>query len=251
MIRSGGNRFLILDPKPMASVRIVCFPVAGSGGTIFSQWSKLASQNTEIIAYSPPGRDLRSSEPPTATWDDLVEDAVNAVSSLPFKSIALYGHSMGGLLSAHVADQLRKQKETTIKAIGIGGFPGPLNHQFAIDFVDRIANREGEELLAIIEETFGHLPESMANNDIRALTSEHLTVDLQLLPVSIPGRFNVGAPIVAAYGDADPFVSDVQCAQWSSATSDGTECVSYSGGHFDLISAGQAIIPRLERYCLP
>jgi medium-chain acyl-[acyl-carrier-protein] hydrolase len=85
--------------KPVAGIRIFCFPYAGGASRTYMSWSHAAGPAVEICPVMLPGHEARMAEPLATSMDALV--AQLALELLPFLDApyALVGHSMGGLMA--------------------------------------------------------------------------------------------------------------------------------------------------------
>jgi len=96
-------------PNPRARLRLLCFPYAGGGVSVFRAWPDLLPSEIEVWAIQLPGRDGRLREP---IPDDLQTLAFAVAKGLgprldvPF---ACFGHSMGALLAFEFAREIRRR----------------------------------------------------------------------------------------------------------------------------------------------
>jgi medium-chain acyl-[acyl-carrier-protein] hydrolase len=92
-----------------ASLRLFCCPYAGGSTQIFHAWPHSLPPTIEVCPIELPGRGTRLQEPPFTRLLPLVQ--VIAQELLPHldKPFALFGHSMGALVSFELARQLRRQ----------------------------------------------------------------------------------------------------------------------------------------------
>ena len=102
--------FFCMRPKPLASIRLFCFPFGGGGASVFHQWSDAMGDDIEIRALQLPGRETRYSEPSGKDINYLVKNIVQALVAYQDKPFALFGYSLGSLLAFEVCRELRRQK---------------------------------------------------------------------------------------------------------------------------------------------
>jgi len=84
---------------PRARVRLLCFPYAGGGATLFARWHDALPVEIDVCAVQLPGRQTRVGDPPIGRLDalvDAVDDGLSHLSDLPW---ALFGHSFGSLVA--------------------------------------------------------------------------------------------------------------------------------------------------------
>lgn len=94
--------------KPKARVRLFCFPYAGGGAAIYRTWSKNLPSEIEVCPVQLPGRENRLLEPAFSGMHSLIDALTEAL--LPYLDMpyALFGHSMGSLISFELARHLRR-----------------------------------------------------------------------------------------------------------------------------------------------
>jgi external thioesterase TEII len=107
-------------------INLVCLPFAGgnkySYRPLFTESSTVFSTST--LEY--PGRGTRIFEDLTSDIDKLVNDLFNQLKPILSKgNYALYGHSLGGLLTYLLAVKIRENKAELPKHIFITGASGP------------------------------------------------------------------------------------------------------------------------------
>ncbi len=76
----------------------------------FRPWAmaRLFSPDIEVHAIELPGRGTRQDEPPITEFTELIAPLIDALLPFAKKDIALFGHSLGGLLAFEVARQLQR-----------------------------------------------------------------------------------------------------------------------------------------------
>ena len=90
-------------------MRLFCFPYAGGGASIFSNWSQSVPVNIEVATVQLPGREWRIQEPLLDSISALVDDALEGITPYLDKPFALLGTSMGGIRIFELARRLRAQ----------------------------------------------------------------------------------------------------------------------------------------------
>jgi medium-chain acyl-[acyl-carrier-protein] hydrolase len=87
-------------------VRLLCFPHAGAGPSIFNEWANLLPQFVELMGVVYPGRECRSAESPSCNLVDIVEPLVEEVAGLDDMPCAFFGHSMGAYVGFELSRRL-------------------------------------------------------------------------------------------------------------------------------------------------
>jgi surfactin synthase thioesterase subunit len=117
-IVSGNGWFRVYAPCHPVSLRLVCFPYAGGGASVFQSWPGLLPPTFEVIAVQYPGRQDRYDEEFVTDMGTLADAIAPAVASLPSCPMAFFGHSLGATIAFEVAIRLHPR------------FPTPLAHLF-------------------------------------------------------------------------------------------------------------------------
>ena len=99
--------FQCRKPNPRARLRLLCFPYAGGGVSVFRAWPDLLPAEIEVWAIQLPGHDGRLREPIPAELQTLALAAADGLGPALDTPFACFGHSMGALLAFEFARQLR------------------------------------------------------------------------------------------------------------------------------------------------
>src|SRR5215467_3967748 len=80
-------------------LRLLCFPYAGGSSSSYRSWSAALPEGIEICPVELAGRGNRFQEAPCRDLGGLVRDLSNELRPLLDIPFAIFGHSMGALLS--------------------------------------------------------------------------------------------------------------------------------------------------------
>ena len=97
------------QPNPQANLRLFCFPYAGGSAAIFRTWPNNLPSHVEVCAVEYPGRGRQIKSAPLTRLEPLVEAIAPVLLPYLDKPFALFGHSMGGLVSFELTRLLRSQ----------------------------------------------------------------------------------------------------------------------------------------------
>src|SRR5688500_6835812 len=86
-------------PNPRARLRLFCFPYAGGGPAIYRLWPQSLPSLVEVCVAQLPGRGTRLKDQPFTSLEALIEAAAEAIAPLLDKPFALFGHSMGAMIT--------------------------------------------------------------------------------------------------------------------------------------------------------
>ncbi|OZY86385.1 hypothetical protein CBP51_04990 [Cellvibrio mixtus] len=115
----------IPQPKANAPIRLVCFPYAGGGASLFFPWLNLMPEKVEVAIIQLPGRGTRFSESPYESMDDIVECIYRALKELPSKELIFFGHSMGARIAYEITLRIYHRKEQLPVHFIASGSPAP------------------------------------------------------------------------------------------------------------------------------
>jgi medium-chain acyl-[acyl-carrier-protein] hydrolase len=87
----------------LTRVRLFCFPPAGAGASVFRNWPTALPRTIEVCSIQPPGREARIREPASIPFSSAVDSIASEIAQLTGLPFAMFGHSLGGLLSFEVA----------------------------------------------------------------------------------------------------------------------------------------------------
>ena len=85
----------------MSKIKLFCIPYAGGGAAIYKKWEQSLLPDIELVAVELAGRGRRSNEQLYKDVPAAVEDVYNCIlpSIMDGKPYAIFGHSMGAMLS--------------------------------------------------------------------------------------------------------------------------------------------------------
>lgn len=98
------NKTFKSNPK----MRILLFPYACGGASIYRTWHNLFPSEIEVIPIQLPGRENRISEKPFTRLVEVTDYLFETLKPLYDRPLALFGHSMGSLISYELAIRLEK-----------------------------------------------------------------------------------------------------------------------------------------------
>ncbi|MEU1482056.1 alpha/beta fold hydrolase [Streptomyces sp. NPDC005760] len=89
--------------RPDPEVRLVCFPYAGAGASMYAAWPELLPDTVELVAVQLPGREDRLFDPVSSDVAAIARTV--AVTLRPYFSVPVvfFGHCAGALLAYEVA----------------------------------------------------------------------------------------------------------------------------------------------------
>ncbi|MBX6390422.1 MAG: thioesterase [Frankia sp.] len=208
-------------------MRLVCIPHAGAGATSFTRWLALFPSTIAPVRVQLPGREDAAAEPAFRRISDAVDALLPYLAGLTDRPLALYGHSMGAILTFELA-----------RALSAAGTP-PV-HLFVSG--RRAPQRPGrrppirrmteEEFLAALGELGGALGPAGRSPEFRRYALQLLRADLELSEdYEYHPAPRLGCPITVFFGTEDPLVDLPDVEAWREQTSAAFAVRAFPGDH--------------------
>jgi pyochelin biosynthetic protein PchC len=230
-------------PRPVARVRLLCFPYATGNATFYRPWAAELPDDIELVAVQYPGRLDRINEPCIADMDTMADTIARVLAPILDRPIALFGHSMGGAIGFEVAHRIRDRHGVNPVRFFVSGRPPPEYH------CTGTKHRESDDVLwGEMARLGGTSDDVLAHPDLRAALMPTLRGDYQLIETYRPVATDpLATPITALVGDADPEVSVAQAMAWCRHTSAEFSLEVFPGNHFYLLGHRSAVIAEVVR----
>ena len=91
----------------MTKFKLFCFPYAGGSAVIYNKWRPYLRADIELIGVELAGRGRRIADPLYGAVPEMIDDVFRLVTArLDGTPYALFGHSMGGMISYRLAQKL-------------------------------------------------------------------------------------------------------------------------------------------------
>ncbi|MFJ7243706.1 thioesterase II family protein [Kitasatospora sp. NPDC098652] len=222
--------FVSRELRPEAPVRLVCFPYAGGGTSIYTRWPAALGPEVEVAALALPGRERRLGEPAAVDVDRIAE-AVAATTDRPY---ALFGHSMGGLLAFEVVRWLRRAGAELPVHLFVSGCPRP-DQPRGDDIFDGLSALPDDAMLQRLVRG-GGLPAFVLDEpELLELVLPVCRADFGWLDAYDCGdEPPVPVPITAFVGNEDASARPEDAAGWAAHTTGPFAQHVLPGGHFFL-----------------
>jgi len=226
-------------PNPAARLRLFCLPFAGGGASVFRTWARALPRFIEVCPVQLPGRENRYGEPPYTDILRLADALAGQMEPFLQKPFALYGHSMGALLSFELARTLQRQ-----------GAPRPLTLFLAAHRAPHLSPRRAP-IYALPDEELVHALRRLGG--LQELVAE----DRELLDVFLPtlradltscGLYGyspdapLDCPLHLYAGRNDAEVPPEDMEPWSEHSTKSSSLRIFPGGHFFLRSDAEALM---------
>lgn len=213
-------------------MQLFCFPHAGAGASVYREWVDRLADRIEVVPVQLPGREARFSEAPLSTVTEIIEQLIDPLLERADKPFAVFGHSMGALLSFEVTHTLTQRCHQPLHLF-LSGYSAPhlrpaatntLVHTWPdAELAEHLINIGGiaVELIQLPELLRSFLPALRAD---LAIGETYRYLPRPALPV----------PITVLAGRDDPTVNVERLDTWSALSGEKTTIKTLPGGHFYL-----------------
>jgi medium-chain acyl-[acyl-carrier-protein] hydrolase len=237
------NRWIVRPRRnPRAALRLICFPYAGGGASVFRTWPDALPGDVEVLAVESPGRETRSRERPFEQLAALVTSLTDAIGAQLDAPFAIFGHSLGSLIGFAFARELRRR-----------GLRAPV-HLFAsgrrapqIPDCEQVHAMSDPELCTWLRQ-LGGMPDVLFEEpELMAYFLPILRADVAVNDVVIADEPPLSCPITAMGGISDERVPIDFLDAWRDQTAAAFDREIFAGGHFFLQTARAEFLGSLAR----
>jgi surfactin synthase thioesterase subunit len=237
------------QPRPQAKVRLICFPYAGAGASVFRLWSHGLPPELEVVAVQLPGREGRLREPALTCVAAIVGALLPALLPCLDRPFALFGHSMGATVAREV-----------VRALQSGGGPMP-EHLFVSarrapqlpDPYPPVSHLPDHELVEELNRRYGGIPaEVLQHAELMALLLPSLRADLSALETFavLPGTA-LNVPLTVLGGTEDARTPLEHLEAWRDETTGAFRLRMFPGDHFYLNARRDELLAELSATLAP
>ncbi|MBE9016055.1 putative thioesterase [Chroococcidiopsis sp. CCALA 051] len=233
------------QPNSQAKMRLFCLPYAGGGAMTYRRWADSLSPSVEVCAVELPGRGMRLREKPFTRLDALVEAIAIAIRPDLDKPLALFGHSMGAIVSFELARLLRRQYGIDPVYLFVSGRRAPqIPHPKPPTY-----NLPEPAFLAELRRLNGTPAAVLENTELLQLVLPTVRSDFEALETY---RYQPEPPLdcaIAAFGglsDAETNIQELEA--WTEQTTAAFSLYMLPGDHFFLDSAQAQIVQCLTQH---
>jgi medium-chain acyl-[acyl-carrier-protein] hydrolase len=229
----------IVGPRlsPDARLRLFCFPYGGAGASLYRGWSAALPATVAVCPVQLPGRENRLAEPSFRRLQPLVQalaDGLTPHLDVPF---ALFGHSLGALVSFELARELRRRGRYPASLL-VSSFRAP----HLPDPDPPIYHLPDAEFIQELVELGGTPPEVLENAELMELVLPRLRADLEVCDTyAYLPETPLACPIAVFGGVDDQEVRPEELAGWREHTSGAFRLRLFTGDHFYVHSMGGAL----------
>jgi pyochelin biosynthesis protein PchC len=229
---------------PAGAPRLVCLPHAGGSASFYFPFSAALEPVAQVLAVQYPGRQDRRDDPCLENVRELAEAIFDALAAVPdLGEAALFGHSMGAVLAFEVARLMERRSGIRPRRLFASGRRAPSRVR-----PERVHTYSDAALLAQLEMLQGTDARLLADPEMRRLLLPVIRSDYRAIETyRCADGATVSCPITVLTGDADPWTSADEAADWKRHTSGGCTVREFTGGHFFVAEHQREIVDLVAR----
>lgn len=225
---------------PWRETQLLCLPHSGGNASSYRAWLAAADTgDVDVVPVQLPGRETRLAEPPYTDHATLVADLARVVERAGFRRIALFGHSMGAVLSVNLCRAL-EERGIPVAHVFVSGHGGPSQRPtstFPTDASD-------QTILDALGATGAPNHEGLLRYpELRDMVLRVIRADLGVVLTGMVAGPPVEAPITVLNGEDDPTPAGSEdLAEWAEVSKGAWASHQLPGGHFYLVEQGEETV---------
>jgi surfactin synthase thioesterase subunit len=242
---TAGTDLWITRPVPLRDPqrRLFCFPHVGSGAAQFYAWADLLP-TVEVCPVRLPGRETRMGEAALTRLSDLVDAIREAILPWLDRPFALFGHSMGALLSFELTRALAAAGDPLPDQLIVSARRAPHLPERETDmhsleeprFIAELGRRYGPRATLLLDDP-----------ELRAVFLPVLRADFQAVETYtyVAGE-PLPVPITALGGLDDPRATEDELRGWRTLTQSTFALHRFAGDHFYHQAARRDVVATIK-----
>ncbi|WP_075883939.1 thioesterase II family protein [Candidatus Protochlamydia sp. W-9] len=229
--------------------QLFCFPYAGANSSIFQNWKHLFFPEVAVHPIEMPGKGRRFSESPYTSIEPLITDLENWFLKEVQTDYAIFGHSLGALISFELAKRLQISKNPP-KLLIVSGCPSP-NHCIAKRKKNGPRKLSDSELVNILNE-FKQTPDKiLENQEFLKIFLPIFRADISIFDNYYPiSEILLKCHLLVLGGNNDEEVPLDTLEGWKENTENKFGTMIFEGGHFFLHSHEQLIVKVINEWLI-
>ncbi len=233
-----------LSPAAKPSLLLLCFPYAGGSAQIFRKWQRYFPSSIDICLVHLPGRGRRIGERPLTRLAPLVEAIADAIPEDIQQPFALFGHSLGALISFELSRELRRRNRKTPLQLFLSGRSAA--HMSSSDAPTY--NLPNDEFIAEIRRLNGTPQPLLDDPETQELFLPLLRADFEMADTyKYFPEDPLACPLTIYGGLQDTDVPIGNLRAWGSETSGSCKVRVFPGDHFFIHSSEAGFLNVLQQ----
>lgn len=236
----------IVRPWPVrgARGRLVCFPYAGRGASMFYSWGEqLRERGIEVLSVQLPGRENRFMEPAFRSIGPVVESVVGAVRPYLDMPFGVFGHSLGAIVGFEMCRGLRRNELPNPDRLIVSGSRPP--HLARVELLSGLPD---DEFIRAVGKKYKGLPEGLeAEPELLSVVIPALRGDFSILEsYQVEPEAPLDCKLAVFGGKRDLLVSHAELQCWGQYSRHGASLHMFPGEHFFIHSAERDVLATVQ-----
>lgn len=225
--------------NPSAKLRLFCFPYAGGGTTIYSDWADLLPMAIELVCIQPPGRGTHFNTSCINDMELMTSQLASAITPLLDKPFVFFGHSLGSRVAFELAAKLKSLNYNLPNHFIASGSRAPHKR------VNKrpIHNLTNKEFIAELKRLNGTPTVILENQELMEFLMPMLRADFEIAySHQYEGKQKINCPVSIFGGTEDKDVSLDDLNSWTDLFSQENEIQTFKNGHFFIDSMREQVL---------
>ncbi|MDH6538699.1 alpha/beta fold hydrolase [Streptomyces sp. SPB4] len=219
------------QPRPDATVRLVCLPHAGGSASFYLPMARTMPEFADVLCVQYPGRQDRRAEPLIDSVPELADRVFTALLPWADRPLAFFGHSMGASVAYEVARRFEREKGIVAAALFASGRRAPSAPRH-----ETVHLRDERGLIEEVKSLSGTDTQLLGDEEVLRMILPAIRADYRAAETYAPEPGEpLHCPLVAMIGSEDPKVTAQEAAAWAAHTEGPFTLKVFSRGHFYLV----------------
>lgn len=246
---STANRwFLRFSRSSSPSLRLFCFPFAGSSASVFRSWIDELPEEVEVMAIQLPGRENRLRERCMRDMDEIVEKLEFEIDSRLDQPFVFFGHSLGSLIAYELLRRLETGGRHRAELFFASGGPAP-HTRVALAEPLRLTQ---DQILRDLQRISRAHSALLDDREVLALMLPMLQADFEIYTkYRYRETAPLQSPIVVIRGATDAYITHQSQMEWKRHTNCQFSFHTIPGPHLFMVDSPGALIALVNAYLAP
>jgi len=223
-------------------INLFCFPFAGGSKYSYNNLSRAAGKHLRLIPMDYPGRGVRFKEPLLTVMEEIADDCFDRIKDNLDHPYAIYGHSMGTLVSYLVTRRIVQEGGRLPLHLFLSGRGGPSDPPLE---TDRYLLPK-DKFRARLREMGGNSDEVLDDEELMRFFEPVLRADFEAVetyPHAASEALDV--PITVMIGEEEKITAD-QAGSWQKETLHPIDVRTFPGKHFFIFEQAPALMEIIQ-----
>lgn len=218
---------------------LICVPHAGGVASDYTPWRTRFERR--VLGVTLPGREKLFAVPFLETVEAMASFVVETLRADLGDDVALWGHSLGGLVAFETA-RLLEREGRGVTLLAVGGCAAPSARQER----PTLHTLPDRDLVTELARMGGMASEILAEPELLALLTPRLRADLRAAETYRAHASRIRAPILALGGERDTDVQRGSLDAWESHTHGWCRTAMLPGDHFFVRESVGMVVAQLH-----